>query len=359
MNETDTLENDLLLRALRGEPVERVPVWVMRQAGRYLPEYRALRSRHEFFTICRTPDLAAEVTLQPIERFPLDAAIIFSDILVVPQALGLEVEMVSGTGPRFPRPLEDPADLDRLRSPGDSFDHLDYVLEAIRVTCRRLEDRIPLIGFTGAPWTLMAYMVDGGGDRSFPRAKRWLFDHPEASDDLLRRISEAVAELLIGQADAGARVLQVFDSWAGIVDPHTYEHRIFPHLERVADRVRAVHPDLPLVVFPKGAPEAVEPLSATAFDAVSIDWTVSPRRMRRAVAGRAALQGNLDPDVLYARPEVIRSEVDRMLEEFGSRSYVANLGHGMRPDHDPDRLAVFVDRVQSYSRRLATVESQS
>ena len=357
MADAETLENDLMLRALRGESVERVPVWLMRQAGRYLPEYRAIRADHDFFSICRTPELAAEVTLQPIERFPLDAAIIFSDILVVPQALGLEVKMISGTGPRFPDPLETPADLDRLASGEGVIESLDYVLDAIEETSRRLAGRVPLIGFTGAPWTLMAYMIEGGGDRSFPRAKRWLFDHPDASEELLARIADAVADLLIGQARSGARILQVFDSWAGIVDPVTYRTRILPHLAAVAERVKNACPETPVIAFPRGATHVLERLRDTAFDAVSVDWTVEPEAARRRVAEEMALQGNLDPAVLYARPDVIRAQVDRMLEAFGPRSYVANLGHGMRPDHDPEHVAVFIERVQQYSKELASLEA--
>ena len=343
------LKNDLILRAARGEPTERAPVWIMRQAGRYLPEYRALRAEDEFFTVVRTPELAAEVTLQPLERFPLDAAIIFSDILVVPQALGMEVEMVKGKGPHFPRPLDGPADLDRLRSPEDAAGDLEYVYTALSVTRRQLGGRVPLIGFCGAPWTLMAYMIEGGGSKTFARSKAWLYAHPEASHRLLQRITDVLAGYLVRQADAGAQLLQVFDSWAGLLTPAAFRSFALPYLRDLAGRVRAERPGVPLIVFARGANYALPDLAEAGYDVVGLDWTVDPAEARAAVAGRVALQGNLDPCALYASPAVIREEVERMLDAFGPGAHIANLGHGLHPTHDPAHVGVFVEAVHELS----------
>ncbi|NBC16296.1 MAG: uroporphyrinogen decarboxylase [Bacteroidetes bacterium] len=347
------LTNDLLLRAARQEPVERTPVWMMRQAGRYLPEYRALRADHDFFTVVRTPELAAEVTLQPIERFPLDAAIIFSDILVIPQALGLDVQMVKGKGPHFPDPLSGPEDLERLRTP-DVSQELAYVFEALTLTRRRLEGRVPLIGFCGAPWTLMAYMIEGGGSKSFTTSRSWLYRHPEASRRLLQAITDVCVEYLIRQIDAGAQVVQVFDSWAGLLGPATFETFALPYLRQIAEKVERAHPDVPCIVFAKGAPYALPALADTAYDVISLDWTMDPREALRATGGRKALQGNLDPAALYAPPDAIRQEVRRMLQAFGPRGHIGNLGHGMHPDHDPEHARAFIEAVHEESAAMVS-----
>lgn len=350
------LQNDLFLRAARGEQTERTPVWMMRQAGRYLPEYRALRSEDEFFTVCRTPELAAEVTLQPIRRYPLDAAIIFSDILVVPQALGLEVQMVRGKGPHFPAPLERPSDLDRLRTPDVASD-LGYVFDAITLTRQQLAGRVPLIGFCGAPWTLMAYMIEGGGSKTFSTSKSWLYRHPEASHALLQRITDVLVDYLVGQIDAGAQAVQVFDSWAGLLAPGVFEAFALPYLRDLTRRVRESRPDIPQIVFAKGAHFASAMLAEAGYDVLGLDWTMDPRQVRREVGERITLQGNLDPVVLYADPEVIRQEVHRMLETFGEGPHIANLGHGMHPDHDPEHARAFIEAVQAISaERRALVD---
>jgi uroporphyrinogen decarboxylase len=348
MTDFPSLKNDRLIRAAFGEPVEQLPVWMMRQAGRYLPEYRKVRDKHEFFTVCQTPELATKVTLQPVERFPVDGAIIFSDILVIPQALGLEVEMVSGKGPHFPDPLREPVDLNRLQPP-EVDEKLDYVFEALTMTRKELGGRVPLIGFSGAPWTLMAYMIEGGGSKYFAHSKRWLFDRPDAATNLLERITDAVVDYLIGQVRAGAQVLQVFDSWAGILDPETFNTLVFPHLEQLARRVKRACPEVPLIAFARGSHYAIESLAATAFDVLSVDWTVAPSTVRKRVGDRTALQGNLDPCVLYAAPGVIREHVREMIDGFGTRAYIANLGHGMHPDHDPAHAGAFIDAVHDYT----------
>lgn len=350
MPDLPPLKNDLLLRAARREPTERVPVWMMRQAGRYLPEFQEVRAEHDFFTVCRTPELACEVTLQPLRRFPLDAAIIFSDILVVPQALGLDVQMVKGKGPHFPDPLRSPDDLSRLASP-DVQRELGYVYDAVALTRRVLGGRVPLIGFAGAPWTLMAYMIEGGGSKQFAKCKAWLYRHPGASHDLLKATTDVIVEHLVAQADAGAQALQVFDSWAGELSPYQFAEFALPYLTDIAERVRARHPDLPLIVFARGAHYALDALAATPYDVIGLDWTVLPQAARAIVGDRAALQGNLDPGALYGPPATIRAHVERMIEGFGTEGYIANLGHGMQPDHDPEHAGVFVEAVQEMSSR--------
>lgn len=346
------LQNDLLLRAARRLPVERIPVWMMRQAGRYLPEYRALRSEDEFFTVCRTPELAAEATLQPIRRFDLDAAIIFSDILVVPQAMGLDVRMESGRGPVFPDPLQGPGDLRRLVR-ADVNESLGYVFEAITLVRTELNGKVPLIGFCGAPWTLMAYMIEGGGSKTFARAKTWLYTSPEKSHQLLGAITDVLLEYLDGQIQAGAQAIQVFDSWAGYLGPVEFNTFALPYLRRIAAHLRERHPEVPTIVFAKGAHYAMEDLAETEFDVIGLDWTMDPRVVRTIVGDRAALQGNLDPCVLYADPDTIRTEVLRMLSAFGPLGHIANLGHGMHPDHDPEHARAFVDAVHEFSVEIA------
>jgi uroporphyrinogen decarboxylase len=351
------LQNDLFLRTARGESTERTPVWMMRQAGRYLPEYRAVRADHPFFEVCETPALAAEVTLQPIDRFPLDAAIIFSDILVIPQAMGQEVQMVKGKGPHFPDPLRTPDDLDRLTDPDFSADDppLGYVFDAITHTRHELAGRVPLIGFCGAPWTLMAYMIEGGGSKTFSQARRWLYVHPEAAKDLLGRLTDALIGYLAGQIRAGAQAVQVFDSWAGLMGPSTFRTFALPYLARIADALKAAFPDTPLIVFAKDAHYALDALADTAYDVIGLDWTMDPQAARVLVGERAVLQGNFDPCLLYAEPETIRREVQHMLAGFGPQRHIANLGHGMHPDHDPEHARAFIEAVHEHSAQMRAV----
>jgi uroporphyrinogen decarboxylase len=347
------LQNDLILRVARGESTSRAPIWVMRQAGRYLPEYQAVRAEHSFFDVVGTPELAAEVTLQPIRRFDLDAAIIFSDILVIPQALGLEVQMIKGKGPHFPDPVTTPDELTRLVEP-DVDEALGHVFDAITRTRHELEGRVPLIGFSGAPWTLMAYMIEGGGSKAYKNARRWLYEDPDAAHTLLAKTANAIVPYLIGQAEAGAQLLQVFDSWAGLLSPQGFRTFGLPYLEDIAARVKSACPDVPLIVFAKGAHYALDALAATDYDVIALDWTMDPQAARRTVGERAVLQGNLDPCALYAAPEVIRRRVQDMLAAFGPHGHIANMGHGMHPTHDPDHVAVFVDAVHEESERMRT-----
>jgi uroporphyrinogen decarboxylase len=272
----------------------------------------------------------------------------------VPEALGLTVEMVSGQGPTFPEPLATPDDLDRLVDPNIDA-ALGHVFDALTRTRHELEGRVPLIGFAGAPWTLMAYMVEGGGSKSYRHARAWLYRHPDASKALLRRITDVVAEYLIGQVEAGAQMLQVFDSWAGLLGPETFRTFGLPYLEEIAERVSAAHPDVPLVVFAKNVHHGLEALAATEYDVISLDWTMAPEAARHTVGDRAVLQGNLDPCALYAAPEALRREVQHMLAGFGPHRHIANLGHGMLPDHDPEHARVFVEAVHEHSRHMRTV----
>ncbi len=341
------LQNDTLLRAARGQATEYTPVWIMRQAGRYLPEYRAKRAMEEFFTVVRTPELATEITLQPIERFPLDAAIIFSDILVIPQAMGMECQMIKGRGPVFPEPLRTPDDLERLVVP-DVQEALGYVFDALTLTRKTLNGRVPLIGFCGAPWTLMAYMIEGGGSKSFAESKTWLFRYPEAAHKLLQSITDILIEYVIAQVDAGAQLIQVFDSWAGLLSPEAFDEFALPYLKQVADGLQAARPDIPKTVFAKGAYYALEDLAATSYDVIGLDWTMDPREARRRV-GNKTLQGNLDPCMLFASKERIREEVRKMIEAFGDGPHIANLGHGMLPSHDPEHAGAFIDAVHEFS----------
>jgi len=346
------LQNDLILRAVRGEGVEKVPVWCMRQAGRYLPEFRELRVEHDFFTVCRTPELVAKVTLQPIDRFNLDAAILFSDILVVPQAMGLQVDMVPGTGPVLPAPLATPSDLERLPAWVDVEQSLDYVFRAIPLTRTRLNGRVPLIGFSGAPWTLMCYMVDGkssGESSIFKTTKTWLYKYPKESHVLLSKITQVVTDYLIGQARSGAQLLQVFDTWAGLLSPDLFKEFVLPYLTQISDSVKKAAPDVPLICFAKGAFHSIEDIAKSSYDVVGLDWTVDPRTARNLVGEHAALQGNLDPCVLYGEKNTIIANVQRMIDGFGTRRYIANLGHGLHPTHSVESVATFVDAVHNIS----------
>lgn len=349
MPEFPPLKNDVLLRAARGEAVPYTPVWMMRQAGRYLPEYRAAREGQTFFETCRDPDLVAELTVQPLRRFPIDAAIVFSDILVVPQAMGLEVQMLKGKGPFFPEPLAGPRDLERLVRP-DVEDSLGYVFEAIRRTRTVLDGAVPLFGFAGAPWTLMAYMIEGGGSKSFDAARAWLYAEPAAAERLLEAITDVTEAYLLGQIRAGVQIVQVFDSWAGLLGPDAYRRFAMPSLRRLAATLAREAPEVPRAVFARGAHFALEELATAGYDVVSLDWTIDPAAARSRTGPDVTLQGNLDPAVLYAAPDTIRERVARMLAGFGRGRHIANLGHGMLPDHDPEHAAVFVEAVHSLSR---------
>jgi len=339
--------NDLFLRACRREPVERPPVWMMRQAGRYLPEYRAVRARSDFLTMVGTPELAVEVTLQPVDLIGVDAAIIFSDILVIPQAMGMSLTVEEGTGPRFHHPLRGPADLERLRDVVPE-EGLGYVLEALRLARRELADRVPLIGFAGAPWTLMSYMVEGSGSKSFARAKRFLVEEPRRAHELLGRLARTVGEFLAAQVSAGAQAVQLFDSWAAALGPSDFREFALPYLAEAARIARGA--GAPVIAFAPGAGWALEEIAdATGADVIGVDWQTDAGAARRRLADRpVALQGNLDPCWLYGAPPLIRERTREMLEAFGGRGHIANLGHGILPDVPVANARAFVEAVREW-----------
>ena len=339
--------NDLFLRACRREPVERPPVWMMRQAGRYLPEYRAVRERADFLTMVATPELAVEVTLQPVDRLGVDAAIIFSDILVVPQAMGMALSVDEGVGPRFHHPLRAGGDFDRLRDPSPAED-LRHVLDALRLARRTLDGRVPLIGFAGAPWTLMSYMVEGQGTKSFTQAKRLLVQEPKRAHALLERLARAVGRFLVAQVEAGAQAVQLFDSWASALGPRDFREFALPYLAETVRMARAT--GVPVIAFAPGAGWALEEIATkTGADVIGVDWQTDAAEARRRLAGwPVALQGNLDPCWLYAPPAVIRERTHEMLAAFGGRGHVANLGHGINPDVPVEHARAFIDAVKEW-----------
>lgn len=339
--------NDLLLRALRRETVSRPPVWMMRQAGRYLPEYRAVRAKSDFLTMCRTPELAVEVTLQPVDLIGVDAAIIFSDILVIPEAMGMHLTLDEGIGPQFPTPLRAPADVERLRTVVPE-ERLDYMLAALRMARRALDGRVPLIGFAGAPWTLAAYMVEGRGTKQFAVAKRMLFEQPAMAHALLDRLAVAVGDFLVAQVGAGAQVVQLFDSWAGALAPEEFRTFVLPYLAKAARRAREA--GAPVIVFAPGAGWALDEIAAaTGADAIGIDWHTTVASARAQLAPfPVAMQGNLDPCALYAPPSEIRARTQAMIQQFGPTGHIVNLGHGILPDVPPAHARAFVDAVKEW-----------
>jgi uroporphyrinogen decarboxylase len=341
------IKNDLLLRAACGEQTERTPVWLMRQAGRILPEYRALRARLSGFKeLVETPDLAAEVTIQPVDALDVDAAIIFSDILVVPEAMGLTYEMIEARGPLFPETIKTAQDVARMRV-ADPEEHLGYVLEAIRVTKRALNGRVPLIGFAGAPWTILAYMVEGHGSKTFSKARRMLYTNPALAHELLRKITDTTIAYLRAQVQAGANLIQVFDSWAGILPPAHYAEFSTRYIAEIC----AAIPEVPVTVFAKGAFWAVGDFAQLPCRTIGLDWNQDPRAVRPLV-GDKTLQGNLDPCALYGTREQVRQATIQMLDQFGPYHHIANLGHGVYPDTDPDNVRVFIDTVKEYSVKM-------
>ena len=359
MTAASPLRNDRFLRALRREPVDHTPVWLMRQAGRYLPEYRATRKQAgSFLAMAKNPELACEVTLQPLRRFPLDAAILFSDILTVPDAMGLGLYFAEGEGPKFERPVRTAEDVARLAVP-DMETELRYVMDAVRVIRRELDGSVPLIGFSGSPWTLACYMVEGGGSDNFSKIKAMALNAPELLHRVLSVNTDAVIAYLTAQRAAGAQALQVFDTWGGVLSPAMYREFSLPYLTRIARELeRGEGADrTPLILFGKGNGPYLEALADSGTDALGVDWTVELGDAARRTGGRVGVQGNLDPATLYGGPEAIRREVGRALDSWkdgngGSREgHVFNLGHGMSPDMDPEHVAVLVEAVHTLSAR--------
>jgi uroporphyrinogen decarboxylase len=349
---SEVLQNDLLLRALLREPTPRRPIWLMRQAGRYLPEYRATRARAgNFLAMCTNPQIACEVTLQPIDRFPLDAAILFSDILTIPHAMNLGLQFEGGEGPRFERPVRTAADIAALGVP-DPARELRYVIDAVALIRRELHGRVPLIGFAGSPWTVATYMVEGGGSKNFGQIKRLMYESPRDLHALLEVLAKATILYLNAQIAAGAQAVMIFDTWGGVLTPAQYEQFSLHYMAEIVDSLtlKAEGRRVPNIVFTKGGGAWLKKIAAIGCDAVGVDWTTDLHDARQAVGDRVALQGNLDPAALFSAPEILREETRRVLASYGEGAgHVFNLGHGITPDVDPDRVTVLVDTVREYA----------
>jgi uroporphyrinogen decarboxylase len=346
------LKNDRLLRALMRQPVDRTPIWIMRQAGRYLPEYRATRKRAgDFLTLCKTPELACEVTLQPLERFELDAAILFSDILTIPDAMNLGLYFSEGEGPRFKNPLRTEQDIAALGVP-DPEEDLGYVMDGVRTIRQALDGRVPLIGFAGSPWTLATYMVEGGSSREFAVIKKMLFDRPDLLHRLLEVLTESIISYLNAQIAAGAQAVMVFDTWGGVLTPRDYKAFSLAYMSRIVAGLtrQSDGQPVPVILFSKGACQWLEIMADSGADALGVDWTVDIGQARKRVGDRVALQGNMDPSVLYASSERIQQEVRSILQSFGpGNGHVFNLGHGIHQHVDPDHVATLVNAVHDLS----------
>lgn len=340
-------KNDLFLRACKKLPVERTPVWIMRQAGRYLPEYRAVREKADFLTMCRTPELAAEVTIQPVDLIGVDAAIIFSDILVIPEAMGMRFEMIESKGPVFHSPVQSEEDISGLKKidPGED---LKYVLDAVSLTKKELRNRVPLIGFSGSPWTLMTYMVEGKGTKNFSKVKKLIYNNPSAAHKLADKISGAVADYLSAKIEAGADAVQIFDTWGGILSPHDYREFSLNYISKVISRIKRKNE--PVIVFSKGVHYCLDEIASSGADVIGLDWTMDLGKVRKDLKGKVALQGNMDPMILYAPKKKIQEEVKRILNSYGEGSgHIFNLGHGILPDVDPENAKAFVEFVKEES----------
>jgi uroporphyrinogen decarboxylase len=338
------IKNDLILRALKGEKTERVPVWMMRQAGRYLPDYMKLKSKYDFFTRIETPELATEITLQPVYQIGVDAAIIFSDILVIPKAMGLEVLMEEGKGPILPQVIKTKDDVDSLNV-NHVEDSLKYVTDAISLTKSELNDSIPLIGFAGAPWTILCYMIEGKGSKTWDKAKQFAFTQPDLAQQLLQKITTITIDYLKAQVKAGADILQIFDSWSGTLSPSDFRIFAQPYLLQIAE---ALKEHAPVILFPKGSWYALSELSRSSASGLGVDWCVEPETARKLTNGKITLQGNYDPARLLAPVSEIRKTVKEMIDGFGTHRYIANLGHGITPNVPVDHAKAFVDAVKNY-----------
>ncbi|MGL5532087.1 MAG: uroporphyrinogen decarboxylase [Plesiomonas shigelloides] len=348
-----TLQNDRYLRALLREPVDMTPVWMMRQAGRYLPEYRATRAEAgDFMSLCKNPELACEVTLQPLRRFALDAAILFSDILTIPDAMGLGLYFETGEGPRFERPVRSLADVQKLGVP-DPEQELGYVMDAVRTIRRELKGAVPLIGFSGSPWTLATYMVEGGSSKAFTRIKKMMYAEPQTLHLLLDKLADSVIVYLNAQIRAGAQSVMVFDTWGGALTGRDYREVSLHYMHKIVDGLLREHDGrrVPVTLFTKGGGQWLEAIADTGCDAVGLDWTTSLADARARIGSRVALQGNMDPSMLYAPPARIEQEVASLLAEYcAGTGHVCNLGHGIHPDVDPAHAGVFVEAVHRLSQ---------
>ena len=355
MNE---LKNDLFLRACRRQDVERTPIWIMRQAGRYLPEYRAVRAKSDFLTMCKTPELAAEVTIQPVDLIGVDAAILFSDILVIPEAMGMHLEMNEGKGPVFPNPIRTSEDAKKLKDI-DPTKELKYVLDAVALTKKNLDNRVPLIGFSGSPWTLLTYMVEGKGSKNYSEVKKMLYNNPEIAHSILDKLSDTIAEYLSAKIEAGCNAVQIFDTWGGILSQKDFEEFSLRYVEKIISQIK--RKDEPVIFFAKGVHYNLSKLASIGADVLGLDWTMDLGEVRKQVGNKVALQGNMDPTVLYANKNYIKDETKRVLGSFGKgNGHVFNLGHGVLPDIDPENVKALVQYVKeesiSFHRRDAEAQ---
>ncbi|NJB38160.1 uroporphyrinogen decarboxylase [Croceivirga sp. JEA036] len=338
------LKNDLFLRALKGETVDRPPVWMMRQAGRYLPEFMELKHKYDFFTRCKTPELASEITVQPIRRYGMDAAILFSDILVIPQAMNIDVEMKPNFGPYLPKPIRTAKDLEHVVVP-DIDDSLGYVLEAIKMTKEKLNDEVPLIGFAGSPWTILCYCVQGQGSKSFDMAKGLCFSDPNTAHSLLQKITDTTIAYLKEKVKAGCNAVQVFDSWGGMLSPTDYQEFSWQYIQQIVDALKDL---APVIVFGKGCWFALNDMAKSGASALGVDWTCSAKNARYLTGGNITLQGNFDPSRLLSPPKEIKKMVTQMIREFGKDKYVVNLGHGILPNIPLENAGAFIEAVKQY-----------
>ena len=347
------LKNDRLIRALLRQPVDMTPVWMMRQAGRYLPEYRATREKAgDFVTLCQTPELACEVTLQPLDRYLLDAAILFSDILTIPDAMGLGLKLIESVGPRFDNPITSLADIKNLPLP-DPEEELGYVMDAVRLISNELDGTVPLIGFAGSPWTLATYMIEGGSSKDFGKIKKMLYQEPGSLHLLLAHLAKAVSLYLNAQIKAGAQAIMIFDTWGGVLTTPAYKDFSLAYMQQILDGLEREYEGnkIPVILFTKGAGLWLENIAATTCDAVGLDWTQEIGEVRSKIGDRVALQGNMDPAILKSNPEVIRNEVARILKSYGAGpGHVFNLGHGITPDIDPENAGAFIKAVHDLSQ---------
>ncbi|MCH9646307.1 MAG: uroporphyrinogen decarboxylase [Proteobacteria bacterium] len=339
------------INALLKKPTTRTPIWVMRQAGRYLPEYRATRKQAgDFMSLCKNPELACEVTMQPIDRFDLDAAILFSDILTIPDAMGLGLYFSDGEGPKFKRPIQTLTDIEAI--PAEVNNDLTYVFDAVSTIKSALATRAPLIGFSGSPWTLATYMIEGGSSKTFAKIKAMLFNEPQMLHLLLDKLANSVIAYLDQQVQSGADSLMVFDTWGGVLSRQNYLDFSLSYMQKIVSGVKAKHPHTPITLFSKNGGKHLSEISATGCDGVGIDWTVELGEVERQIGDKVAIQGNLDPAVMYATPEIIRAEVKKVLDQFqGDTGHIFNLGHGITPDVDPENMKVLVDSVHEFSTK--------
>jgi len=347
------LKNDLYIRALLRQPTERTPLWVMRQAGRYLPEYRQLRAQAgSFMNLCTNPELACEVTLQPLRRFPLDAAILFSDILTIPDAMGLGLYFSEGEGPRFEKVIRTTSDVEQLKRP-DPSTSLAYVMDAVALIRKNLDGDVPLIGFSGSPWTLATYMVEGGSSKAFAKIKRMIYGDPQTAHLLLDKLADAVIDYLNAQIESGAQAVQIFDTWGGVLAPEMFRSFSLQYLEKIVNGLHRSYDGktIPVVLFCKGCNSHLEALADTGCDGLGVDWTMTLSEARARVGTRVSLQGNLDPAIMLTNPEIIESQVKATLASYGKgNGHVFNLGHGITPEVDPHHMTVLAESVREHSR---------